>query len=215
MSCQFYGRRKLLDEMAELWRKPTAKLMTCRGRRRIGKSTLVEHFAREGEATFWSFEGLPPQPRMTNQDQLNAFARRLAELAKTSLEHFNSWFDAFKALAEHLPKDQRVVLLLDEISWMGKYDPNFPGELKFAWDQRWHSQSELIVVVCGSVSSWINASFHRNRCSKPAGFLLAGHGCPRTLDRGGVRFLGRVAFAYRTVGNTRRSFCDRRCSAVP
>lgn len=156
MNGVFFGRSKILDEMAELWRQPNARLMTCRGRRRIGKSTLVERFAEVGGATFWSFEGLPPQPKMTNQDQLDAFARRLAELSETSLEHFDSWFDAFRSLAKHLPKDDRIVLLLDEISWMGKYDPNFPGELKFAWDKRWHSRGGLIVVVCGSVSSWIN-----------------------------------------------------------
>ena len=156
MSGDFFGRTKILDEMAELWRRPQAKFVTCRGRRRIGKSTLVERFAERSGATFWSFEGLPPYPKMTNQDQLDAFARRLAELGGASLEHFDSWFDAFRSLTLHLPSEGRVVLLLDEISWMGKYDPNFPGELKFAWDKRWHSRNELIVVVCGSVSSWIN-----------------------------------------------------------
>lgn len=162
MTGTFYGRTDLLEEMLELWRNSKAKLMTCRGRRRIGKSTLVERFAELGKAVFWSFEGLPPHSKMTNQDQLDAFARRLAELANVPFRRFESWFDAFKELSERLPQDRRTVLLLDEISWMGKFDPNFPGELKFAWDKRWHSHAELVVVVCGSVSSWIDENILSN-----------------------------------------------------
>ncbi len=59
-----------------------------------------------------------------------------------------------------------VVILLDEISWMGKYDPNFPGELKYAWDKRFHDMSDLVFVICGSVSSWIEENILAN-----AGFL--------------------------------------------
>ena len=33
-------------------------------------------------------------------------------------------------------EDVPTVVFLDEISWMGKYDPDFPGELKYAWDNR-------------------------------------------------------------------------------
>ena len=38
----FYGRKDILDDVAGLWEKRTASLVTCRGRRRIGKSTLIE-----------------------------------------------------------------------------------------------------------------------------------------------------------------------------
>ena len=58
---RFFGRTQLLAQLNELWGRPNAALVTCRGRRRIGKSTLIEHFAEVGEARFWSFEGLAPQ----------------------------------------------------------------------------------------------------------------------------------------------------------
>ena len=40
------GREDLLGQLGDLLKKRTASLVTCRGRRRIGKSTLVEEFAR-------------------------------------------------------------------------------------------------------------------------------------------------------------------------
>ena len=32
---------------------------------------------------------------------------------------------------------------------MGRYDVNFPGELKYAWDNRFHDRENLIIVLCG------------------------------------------------------------------
>ena len=52
---------------------------------------------------------------------------------------------------------------MDEISWMGKFDPSFPGELKYAWDNRFAKKPKLIVVLCGSVSSWIDTHILKNR----------------------------------------------------
>ena len=152
----------MLSQLDELWGRQTAALVTCRGRRRIGKSTLIEHFAAVSGAKFWSFEGLAPQPKMTNQDQIDAFVRRLSELSGEEIKPCQSWFDVFRTLEKVLPHEGRIVLLLDEISWMGKYDANFPGEVKFAFDKRFHSQQDLMVVLCGSVSSWIEHNILSN-----------------------------------------------------
>ena len=62
----FYGRDAELRELAELWEKPGASLVVCRGRRRIGKSTLVERFARQGKCRFLKIEGKMPEPGQRN-----------------------------------------------------------------------------------------------------------------------------------------------------
>ena len=41
----FYGRSEILARFADLWRKKIQSLVVCRGRRRIGKSTLLKQFA--------------------------------------------------------------------------------------------------------------------------------------------------------------------------
>ena len=41
------------------------------------------------------------------------------------------------------------------MSWMGKHDPDFAGYLKNGWDDALKHRDNLILVVCGSVSSWI------------------------------------------------------------
>ena len=56
----FYGREPDVESLNALWRKKTASLVTCRGRRRIGKSTLIEEFAKRSEARFLKLEGIAP-----------------------------------------------------------------------------------------------------------------------------------------------------------
>ena len=159
---QFFGRETILSQLDELWGRKTAALVTCRGRRRIGKSTLIEHFAQLSGARMLAFEGFAPEPGMTNEDQLIAFSRQFAEQCGRGYQEFTSWFEAFKALGGVIRDGERTVLLLDEISWMGKYDLMFPSELKYAYDKRFHDLQELVVVVCGSVSSWINKNILAN-----------------------------------------------------
>ena len=151
----FFGREKELESLAELWEKPQASLVVCRGRRRIGKSTLVREFARASGARFLKFEGLAPRTGMTNALQLAAFGRQLGEQFGGKSAEPSSWFDAFKELDARLRRKTRTVVLLDEISWMGKDDPSFPGELKYAWDNRFKNHPAHVFVLCGSVSSWI------------------------------------------------------------
>ena len=157
----FYGRESDLNDLAQLWRKRVASLVTCRGRRRIGKSTLIEEFARRSGARLIKLEGKAPEPGLSNRHQLASFLDQLRRQTKTGVSSLGNWSEAFKALDDELGSG-KTVLLLDEISWMGKYDVGFPGELKIAWDNLFKKHDRLIVVLCGSVSTWISKNILNN-----------------------------------------------------
>ena len=159
----FIGREEQLEQLKSLWRKPVASLVTCRGRRRIGKSTLIEEFARMNRVRFIKLEGIEPQPGVDNTTQLMAFARQLAEQTGCEETPLENWFKAFARLAKALNPREKTVLLLDEISWMGKFDVTFPGELKYAWDNRFSKNPKLIMVLCGAVSSWIDKKILKSK----------------------------------------------------
>jgi len=159
----FVGREAQLEQLKALWRKPVASLVTCRGRRRIGKSTLIEEFARRNRVRFIKLEGVEPHPGVNNETQLAAFARQLSEQTGCDGSPLGNWFDAFARLAKTLNPREKTVLLIDEISWMGKYDVAFPGELKYAWDNRFSKNPKLIMVLCGSVSSWIDKKILKSK----------------------------------------------------
>ena len=159
----FIGREDQLEQLKALWRKSTASLITCRGRRRIGKSTLIEEFARRNRVRFIKLEGVEPQSGVTNATELAAFARQLREQTGCECGNFTNWFDAFSKLSSVLRPREKAVVLLDEISWMGKFDVEFPGELKYAWDNRFSKFPKLIMVLCGSVSSWIDKKIVKSK----------------------------------------------------
>ena len=53
----FFGREDIFERLEALTQKRVASLVTCRGRRRVGKSTLIEEFARRSHARFIKIEG--------------------------------------------------------------------------------------------------------------------------------------------------------------
>jgi len=76
--------------------------------------------------------------------------------------HFNNWNEAFHALAQ-LTSKGRVVILLDEISWMAGNDKDFAGKLKGAWDTLFKKNNKLVMIICGSVTSWIEENILNNK----------------------------------------------------
>ena len=152
----FLGREQELRSLSELLEKPMSSLVACRGRRRIGKSTLFKEFARREGLRFIMIEGLGPRKGQTDADQLRNFGERLfAQTKGRSRRLPETWMQAFQRLGERIPKEERTLVLLDEISWMGRHNPDFPGFLKNGWDDYLKPHDNLILAVCGSVSAWI------------------------------------------------------------
>ena len=140
----FFGRDELLRQLSDLWDKRTSSLVTCRGRRRVGKSTLVEEFAKRSSSTFIKFEGLRPKKGMSNETQLAFFAEKLSAQTRREIPIPGSWYAAFAQLDKVISDKGRTVVLLDEISWMAFDDLTFPEVLKSAWDDLFKKHPKLI-----------------------------------------------------------------------
>lgn len=155
----FVGRKKELECLTRLTHKKTSSLVVIRGRRRIGKSRLVKEFAKSYR--FLSFAGLAPNKKTTAQSQRNEFSRQMTHSLKMPSLQMEDWGDLFSFLARET-KSGRVVILFDEISWMGSKDADFLGKLKNAWDLEFKENPELMLILCGSVSAWIEENILRS-----------------------------------------------------
>lgn len=162
MGNNFIGRESELESLQGLWGKRGSSLVTCRGRRRIGKSRLIAEFASRAGARFIHLEGVRPQPGFSNETELEEFARQLSVQVRTTVKTPANWLEAFVSLDRFLRGKGKVVVLLDEISWFGHYDNAFASEIKVAWDNYWKKHDRAIVVICGSVSSWIKENIVDN-----------------------------------------------------
>lgn len=149
---KFIGRERELGLLKDLRYKDSASLVVITGRRRVGKSRLIAEFSRDMQRIMIS--GLPPTTGITAKTQRIEFAAQMARALQAPEMHSDDWGTLFWNLAEQT-KHAKVVILLDEISWLGMKDPTFLGKLKNAWDLHFSKNSNLILILCGSISSWI------------------------------------------------------------
>ena len=149
----FIGRDKELQQLEDLSRSGRACLVVIKGRRRIGKSRLAEEFGKN--KVFLPFSGIAPVKRVTAQDQRNTFTHQLASHLQVPPFTCVDWSDIFDHLTRHLT-NKPTVILLDEISWMGSKDPTFVPKLKLWWDLALQNYPSLTVILCGSISTWID-----------------------------------------------------------
>lgn len=148
----FIGRKQELKNLEDLSALKRAKLVVIKGRRRIGKSRLIQEFAKTKR--FLSFAGIASSQNTNKQDQLNAFSLQLFAQVKMPIGYFQDWSQALSCLTSFI-KEEPTVVLLDEISWMGNGDKIFGSKLKNWWDLELQRFPELTLVFCGSVSTWI------------------------------------------------------------
>ena len=149
------GRDYQLKLLSSVWDKESSSLVVVSGRRRIGKSTLIERFAEKSRCRFIEIEGLPPDANMTNERQLANFCERIGKSAQIEAPQAKNWAEAFDFLDKVITGKSKVIVFLDEISWMGGYDDGFAGLLKNAWDMQFSKHKRLVLVLAGSVSAWI------------------------------------------------------------
>lgn len=149
----FIGRKQELELLKETSKQKTASLIVIKGRRRIGKSRLLEEYAKSFQNAY-TFSGLPPTEGTTTQSQMQEFVRQFIRQLKTTPEKQTDWGDLFWELSKKTVKG-KTLIILDEISWMGSLDPDFLGKLKNAWDLYFKKNNQLVLALCGSVSSWI------------------------------------------------------------
>jgi len=133
--------------------RKTANLIVLKGRRRIGKIRLLAELAKYVKKAYF-FAGIAPTPQTTAQSQREEFVRQLSRVLGIPLVKADDWGDLFWFLAE-ASKSGQTLIVLDEITWMGSEDPDFLGKLKNAWDTYFKHNPECTVVICGSMSAWI------------------------------------------------------------
>jgi AAA+ ATPase superfamily predicted ATPase len=149
---RFIGRHAELQALKDLLGKKTASLVVIKGRRRIGKTRLIEEFAKG--KNFIRFVGLAPTEGITAQSQRDEFSLHLSQ--QTSLPEIKTddWSKLFSLLAEKTKRGQ-IIILFDEITWMAHDDPTFLSKLKNAWELYFSKNPQLILILCGSISAWI------------------------------------------------------------
>lgn len=161
----FVGRSRELGALTEMLERVRAgigtgrpgKCLLMRGRRRIGKSALAEEFvaraavpsmfytAASGSAEVELTQFLDDAARSTLPER-----RVLADVAPSG------WNGALQVLADAVPDDVPVVIVIDEVPYLMDRVPGFEGLLQRAWD-RYLCRKPLLLILIGSDLSMMTA----------------------------------------------------------
>lgn len=157
----YIGRINELGLLKGLLKKKESSLVIIKGRRRIGKSTLIKEFCKQNSVAIYEFQGLAPADTIGYKEQLKNYAQILSKFLKIKKIEFDNWYDALLQI-NNLEMKSKTVVLLDEVSWMGMNDRTFASTIKLVWDSCLKENKNLIFVLCGSNSAWIENNIAKN-----------------------------------------------------
>lgn len=153
----FIGRKKQLAELTALLERVRSdqggkpgRALLIRGRRRVGKSRLVEEFLERANVPHVYFTASAQTP---NQE-LRLFCQEAAESSLPRADLFDgvapdSWESALRLLGAALPENDAGVLVLDELPYLTGADPSLEGTLQKVFD-RYLSNRRIFLIGIGS-----------------------------------------------------------------
>lgn len=144
---RFIGRERELEFLEDQWNKTGASFVPIYGKRRVGKSRLIVEFIQGKDHAY----------HLANQEsaneQVNSFKGSLSQALDDKYlrdNYFGDWKQLFRYLEKNIPKDKKIVLAIDEVTYIIKRDPSFPSNLQNFWDT-FLKDTEIMLILCGSL----------------------------------------------------------------
>lgn len=164
MSVQLIGREKEQTILRELLNSNESEFVALYGRRRVGKTFLVETVYKK-EIVF-SVTGLNKAGKELQLENftnvLNSKLTGTTQIPTTP----KSWLKAFDILKKYLTglrHNNKMVIFIDELPWLATSKSGFLPALENFWNSWASKRTDIILVVCGSAASWMISNVVRNK----------------------------------------------------
>lgn len=145
----FIGRERELSKLNKLYDTSGFQFPVIYGRRRVGKTALINEFIKDKEAIF--FTGIESNA----QQNLENFSRSILSYADEALG--NTIFPSFQAALEYvfkLAEKKRIILVIDEYPYIAKASKSLASTLQSLIDKN-KDTSKLFLILCGSSMSFM------------------------------------------------------------
>lgn len=158
---QFIGRANEIKQLRERFESQSPELVVVYGRRRVGKTFLIRQ-AFDNRFDFY----LTGLYKKSMRRQLENFANALSDYSGEDVETPKDWYAAFRMLKNYLlgiSRPGKLVVFLDEIPWMETRKSDFVSALESFWNGWGSGESNLLLILCGSATSWITKKVFSNK----------------------------------------------------
>lgn len=142
------GRTDELELLDSLYLSDKFEFLVMYGRRRVGKTTILQEFAKNRNVIFY--------PAQEKNDALNLsdFSRMVQiKLDGTFIAPFPGWKEAFEYIDKKA--DKRVAVVIDEFPFIDEENPTVKSILQHAIDHLWKQNKNIFLILCGSSVSFM------------------------------------------------------------
>ena len=143
---QFFGRISELTRLESIYSAPGSGTCIVLGRRRIGKSTLLERFCKDKHSLYIQFSS-----GATMESQLEIMATNISTLLGEEGIHFDTLGDAMDAIGD-ICKNRKTVIVFDEFPYLVECAKDVSGRVKDFLDLVL-KRTDSMFIICGSVMS--------------------------------------------------------------
>jgi AAA+ ATPase superfamily predicted ATPase len=147
--------------LRELVLSDKAEFVVIYGRRRVGKTYLVNQTFRD--TLYFSYSGIAG---VKAGRQLKEFSLALKEHGLQTKEPITDWFEAFnglKTLIGQANDTANKIIFIDEMPWMDNKGSGFVQALEHFWNGWAANNASVKLIVCGSATAWITNKIFRNK----------------------------------------------------
>ncbi len=144
---RFIDREKEMEILEREFSKNTASMIVIYGRRRVGKTRLIEEFVKNKK--FFYYLAADEKEELQIREFKEEIANFLQDEALSQIE-IRDWKVLFSYLQKIWPVNEKIVLVIDEFTYMIKQNPSIVSYLQRFWD-RFLSKTKTKLILCGSL----------------------------------------------------------------
>jgi len=155
------GRIKELERLDECMVSDRAQLIIVYGRRRVGKTFLINEYFNNSFA--FKLTGTFGKGR---EVQLENFASELKRKTRKKHDTPNNWREAFEGLRDYLEalsEDEKQIVFFDEMPWLDNQKGEFLSTFEWFWNDWASTRDNLVFIACGSATSWMDEKIANNK----------------------------------------------------
>ena len=151
---RFYDRQSELSALQKVHEQvqTSSRLSVITGRRRIGKTRLIQQFCASNESLYFFIS------RKSEEILCEEFMGYIQDTLKIkSYGKIDRLIDIFRLLFD-LGKEKSLIVVIDEFQELLQINPAFLSDFQNLWDSR-KEESRLHIIVSGSVYSMMHKIF--------------------------------------------------------
>ena len=147
---KFYCREEELRKLNKRYHAGDFECIIIYGRRRVGKTTLINEFCKDKPIIFFS------ALNTTEIENLESLSKSIMNYERPDMDvtpefkTYDAALDELTALATH----ERIVFVIDEYPYLAKAKPSISAMLQHIIDHKWNN-SKMFLILCGSSMSFM------------------------------------------------------------